>query len=217
MNEIVNEFLLAGDKFMPEMHLKQPGFTYSACRPFTKNKERIQKFKERGGSSYIYKNKADKACFQHDMAYKNFKDLARRTASDKLLLIKHLILLKVLNIMDIKEDFLLWFTNFLTKKTVSKASFKNVGSGVNIPLESNEELAEELQKPIIRKFKKRAVYSRSKDNIWGADLADMQLISKFNKGFRFLLCVIDIFSKYSWVVPLKNKKGVTITMRFKKY
>ena len=217
MNEIVNEFLLAGDKFMPEMHLKQPGFTYSACRPFTKNKERIQKFKERGGTSYIYKNKADKACFQHDMAYKNFKDLARRTASDKLLLIKHLILLKVLNIMDIKEDFLLWFTNFLTKKAVSKASFKNVGSGVNIPLESNEELAEELQKPIIRKFKKRAVYSRSKDNIWGADLADMQLISKFNKGFRFLLCVIDIFSKYSWVVPLKNKKGVTITMRFKKY
>ena len=83
MNEIVNEFLLAGDKFMPEMHLKQPGFTYSACRPFTKNKERIQKFKERGGTSYIYKNKADKACFQHDMAYKNFKDLARRTASDK--------------------------------------------------------------------------------------------------------------------------------------
>ena len=216
MNEIVNEFLLAGDKFMPEMHLKQPGFTYSACRPFTKNKERIQKFKERGGTSYIYKNEPDKACFQHDMAYKNFKDLARRTASDKLLLIKHLILLKVLNIMDIKEDFLLWFTNFLTKKAVSKASFKNVGSGVNIPLESNEELAEELQKPIIRKFKKRAVYSRSKDNIWGADLADMQLISKFNKGFRFLLCVIDIFSKYSWVVPLKNKKGVTITMRFKK-
>ena len=216
MNEIVNKFLLAGDEFMPEMHLKQLGFTYSACRPFTKNKERIQKFKERGGTSYIYKNKADKACFQHDMAYKNFKDLARRTASDKLLLIKHLILLKVLNIMDIKEDFLLWFTNFLTKKAVSKASFKNVGSGVNIPLESNEELAEELQKPIIRKFKKRAVYSRSKDNIWGADLADMQLISKFNKGFRFLLCVIDIFSKYSWVVPLKNKKGVTITMRFKK-
>ena len=83
MNEIVNKFLLAGDKFMSEMHLKQPGFTYSACGPFTKNKERIQKFKETGDTSYIYKNELDKACFQHDMAYRDFKDLKRRTASDK--------------------------------------------------------------------------------------------------------------------------------------
>ena len=85
MNEIVNKFLLAGDKFMPEMHLKQPGFTYRSCRPFTKNKERIQKFKETEDTSYIYKNEPDKACFQHDMAYRDFKNLARRTASDKLL------------------------------------------------------------------------------------------------------------------------------------
>ena len=85
MNEIVNKFLLAGDKFMPEMHLKQPGFTYRNCRPFTKNKERIQKFKETEDTSYIYKNEPDKACFQHDMAYRDFKNLARRTASDKLL------------------------------------------------------------------------------------------------------------------------------------
>ena len=67
------------------MHLKQPGFTYSACRPFTKNKERIQKFKETGDTDYIYKNELDKACFQHDVAYEDFKDLARRTASDKVL------------------------------------------------------------------------------------------------------------------------------------
>ena len=85
MNEIVNKPLLAGDKFMPEMHLKQPGFTYSACGPFTKNKERIQKFKETGDTSYIYKNELDKACFQHDMAYGDFKDLKRRTFSDKVL------------------------------------------------------------------------------------------------------------------------------------
>ena len=78
------------------------------------------------------------------------------------------------------------------------------------------QLAEELHKPIIRKFKKRTVYSRSKDNIWGADLADLQLISKFNKGFIFLLCVIDIFSKYAWVVPLKDKKGVSIVDAFQK-
>ena len=83
MNEIVNKFLLAGNNFMPEMHLKQPEFTCSACGPFIKNKERIQKFKETGDNSYIYTNELGKACFQHDMAYGDFKDLARRTASDK--------------------------------------------------------------------------------------------------------------------------------------
>ena len=79
MNGIVNIFLLAGDKFMPEMHLKQPRFTYSASGPFTKNKERIQILKKTRGTSFIYKNELDKACFQHDMAYGDFKDLARRT------------------------------------------------------------------------------------------------------------------------------------------
>ena len=76
MNEVVNKFLLAGDKFMPEMHLKLPGFTYSACGPFTKNKERIQKFKETGDSRYLYRNEFGKAYFQHDMAYGDFKNLA---------------------------------------------------------------------------------------------------------------------------------------------
>ena len=85
MNEIVNKFLLAGDKFIPEMHLKQPGFTYSACGSFTKYKERIEKFEETGNTSYIYKNELGKACFQHDMAYGDFQDLARRTASYKIL------------------------------------------------------------------------------------------------------------------------------------
>ena len=69
---------------MPEMHLKQPGLYYSACGPFTKNEERIQKFKETGDTKYIYRNELDKACFQHDMAYGDFKDLARKTASDKV-------------------------------------------------------------------------------------------------------------------------------------
>ena len=85
MIQIVNKVLLAGDEFMPEMYLKQPGFTYSACGPFTKNKQRIRKFKETGDTSYIYKNELDKACFQHDMAYGDFKDLAKRTASYKIL------------------------------------------------------------------------------------------------------------------------------------
>ena len=85
MNETVNKFLVAGDKFMPEIHFKPPGFTYSACGPFSKNKERIQKFKETGDTSYIYKNELDKTCFQLDMAYRDYKDLKRRGASDKIL------------------------------------------------------------------------------------------------------------------------------------
>ena len=122
MNEIVNKCLLAGDKFMPEMHLKQPRFTYSACGPFTKNKERIQKIKETGDASYIYKHELDKACFQHDMADGDFKDLKKKTALGKILrdkyyiLLLYLILLKILNMMDIKEDLLLWFINFLIKR-----------------------------------------------------------------------------------------------------
>ena len=76
MYKIVNKLLLVGDKFMPEMHLNQPGFTYSACYPFNKNKERIKKFMETGNTNCIYKNNLDKACFQHDMAYGKFKDLA---------------------------------------------------------------------------------------------------------------------------------------------
>ena len=82
MNEIVNNFLLAGDKFMPEMHLKQSGITFSTCGPFTKYKKRIQKFKETRDASYIQKNELDKASFQHDMTYGHFKDLKRRTFSD---------------------------------------------------------------------------------------------------------------------------------------
>ena len=85
MKEIVDRFLLTGDKFIPEIYLRQPQFVYSACGPFTKNKERIQKFEETGDTRYIYKNELDKAYFQHDMAYGDFKDLAKRTAADKVI------------------------------------------------------------------------------------------------------------------------------------
>ena len=104
MNEIVNKFLLVGDKFMPGMHLRQPQFAYSACGPFTKNKERIQKFKETGDTSYIYKNELDKACFQHDMAYGDFKDLAKRTEAVKVLRDKAFKIASDKNMMDMKED-----------------------------------------------------------------------------------------------------------------
>ena len=90
-------------------------FTYSACGSFTKNKERIYKFKETRDTAYIYRNELDKASFQHDMAYGDFKELARRTASDKVLRDKTLILLKIQNTMDINEVLLLWFIIFLIK------------------------------------------------------------------------------------------------------
>ena len=208
MNKIINKFLLAGDKVMPKMHLKQPGFMYSACGPFTKNKERIQKFKETGDTSHIYKNELDKACFQHDMAYGDFKDLKRRTASDKVLRDKAFNIAK-----NPKYD---GYQRGLASIVYTFFNKKSTGSGVNIPLEFNEQLAKELRKPIIRKFKKRNVYPEFRDNIWGADLADMQVISNLNKGFRFLICVIDIFSKYTWVVPLKDKKGISIFNAFQR-
>ena len=198
MNEIADKFLLVGDKFMPEMHLKQPGFTYSACGPFTKNKERIQKFKETGNTDFIYKNELNKACFQHDVAYGDFKNLTKRTAADKALRDK------VFNIAkNPKNDGCQRGLSSMVYKFFDK---KSEGSGVNNEIKQNIQIAEELHKPIIRNFKKGKVCSRFRGNIWGADLADMQLISKFNKGCRFLLCVIDIFSKYACVVPLNDKK-----------
>ena len=84
MNDTINKFLLARGRFMPEMHLRQPKFTYSACGPFTKSKDTIQKFKETGGSRYIYRNELEKTCFQHDIAYGDFKDLPKGTAADKV-------------------------------------------------------------------------------------------------------------------------------------
>ena len=99
-------------------------------------------------------------------------------------------------------------------KCFDKKFFGNDIENENI---SSKKLAEELQKPIIRKFNKIKLYSRFIDNIWGADLADVQLISKIDKGFRFLLCLIDVHSKYAWVIPLNDKKGITITNAFQKF
>ena len=138
---------------MPEMHLRQPGFTYSACGPFTKNKERIEKFMQTGNTDFIYKNELDKACFQHDLAYGKAKDLVRRTQSDKVLRDK---------------TFKIGGLVSMVYKIFDKES-----SGSGITNEANYQLTNELHKPIIRKFKKRKVYSSFKDNIWGVDLADM--------------------------------------------
>ena len=93
---------------------------------------------------------------------------------------------------------------------------KTSGSGIKNENISNKELAEELHKPIIRKFNKRKLHSPFINNIWGEDVADMQLISNFNKGFTFLLCVVDIYSKYAWVILLKDKKRIMISEAFQK-
>ena len=131
---------------MPEMYLKQPGFSYNACRPFTKNKRRIQKFKETGDTNCIYKNELDQACFQHDMAYGDFKDLPRRTASDKVLRDKPFNIAKNPKYDGYQRGRASMVYKFFDKKSS--------GRGVNILSESNEELAGELHKPIIRNKKK---------------------------------------------------------------
>ena len=191
MNEIVNKFLLTGDKAMPEMHLKQPQFTYTASGPFTKNEERIRKFKETGDTNYIYKNELDKACFQHDMTYGDFKDLTKRTIADKALRDKAFNIAENPKYDGYQRGLASMVYKFFDKKS----------QGSDRPLlianKENIQLANELHKLIIRKFKKRKVYSSFRDDIWGIDLADIQLLSKCNEGFRFLLCVIDIFSKYA--------------------
>ena len=203
MNEIVNKFLPVGDKFMPEVHFKQPGFTYSACGPFTKIKERIGKFMQTGNTDFIYRNRLDKACFQHDMAYGKSKDLTKRTQSDKVLRDKAF---KIAS--DPKYD---GYQRGLASMVYKFFDKKPSGSGVDT--EPNYQLPNELHRQIIRKFNRRKVYSSFRDNIRGVD---MQSLSKYNKGIKYLLCTIDLFSKYAWVIPLKDKRGINIVNAFQK-
>ena len=194
MNKIVNKFLLAGDKFMPELHLVDPIVKkYSVCGPFTKHKKRIQDFMQDGKLSNIYKNELDKACFQHDIAYNKFKVLKKRTQSD--------IVLQNKSFKVASNSRYNGYAKGLASMAYKFFDKKSKGSGLK-----NQQLANELHKPIIRKFKKRRVYSSVKDNIWGVDLADMQLISKYNKGIKYLLCVTDLC--------VTDKKGTSIVNAF---
>ena len=146
------------------------------------------------------------------MAYGDLKDLARRTAPDKILRDKAFNTAKNPKYDGYQRALASTVYKFFDKKS----SGGSVNLNANNKIKQNYQLAEGLQKPIIRKVKKRTVYSGFKDNVWGADLADIQLISKFNKEFRFFLWVIDIFSKYTWAVPLKDRKEITITNAFLK-
>ena len=182
MNEIVNKFLLVGDKFMPEMHLKQPGFTYSACGPFTRNKERIEKFMQTGNTDFIYRNELNKACFQPDIACSKSKDLPKRTQSDKVLRDK-----AFKNASDPKYDGYQRGLASMVYKFFHKKS-----SGCGVDAEPNYQLTSKLHRQIIRKFNRQKVYSPFRDNIWGVDLTDMQSLSKYNKGIKYLLYAIDV-------------------------
>ena len=212
MNNVINKFLLAGDKFMPEMHLRQPPIVYSACGPFTRHKERIKEFKRTGDTRYIYRNELDKACFQHDSAYADHKDLISRTKSDKVLRDKAYDIASNPEYDGYQRSFANMVYKFFDKKSTG-SGFKKLK---NTTKPSFSILADELHKPIIRKFNKRKVYSQFKDNIWGVDLADMQSLSRKNKGIKYLLSAIDLYSKYAFVIPLKDKKRINSINAFDK-
>ena len=163
-----------------------------------------------GRLSHILKNRLDAACFQHNSSYAKYKDRLNRKQSDIVLKNKALKITTDPRFNGYQRGLASMVYKFFNERTK--------GSGINLKANSlnNEILAEELHKPIMKNFKRRKVYSSFKDNICGVDLADMQLISIYNKGIRYLLCVIYLFSRYAWVIPLKNKKGESIVEEFKK-
>ena len=171
-----------------------------------KNKERTEKFMQTGNTDFIYKNELDKACFQHDMAYGKSKDLVKGIQLDKVLKDKAF---KIAS--NPKYD---GYQRGLASMVYKFFDKKSKGSGmINEPI---YQLANELRKPIIKKFIKREVYLYFRDNVWGVGLADMQSLSKYDKGIKYLLCAINLFSKYAWVIPIKGKRGVSIVNAFKK-
>ena len=172
------------------MHLRQPGFTYSACGPFIKNIERVEKFVQAGNTDYIYKNELDKACFEHDMAYGKSKDLVKRTQSDKVLRDKAFKMASDSKYNGYQRDLASMVYKFFDKKS----------KGSGIINESNNQLANEFHKSIIKKFKKRQVYSLFRDNIWGVDLADMQSLSKLTKELNIYyvqsICLVNMYGLF---------------------
>ena len=166
---------------MPEMHLRQPQFVYSACGPFTRHKERIRKFKQTGDTHYIYRNELDKACFQHDSAYADQKDLISRTKSDKVLRDKAYDIASNQEYDGYQRGFASMVYKFFDKKSMGSGIEKDTTKSTAKPsalARSSLILADELHKPVIKKFNKRKVYSQFKDNIGGVDLADKQSLSK---------------------------------------
>ena len=154
MNNVINKFLLAGDKFMPEMHLRQPRFVYSACGPFTRHKERIKEFKRTVDTRHIYRNELDKACFQHDSAYADHKDLTNRTEAGKVLRDKAYDIASNPKYDGYRRGLASMVYNFFDKKSTGSGFKKLKNTARNSSI-----LADELHKPIIKKSDKRKVYS----------------------------------------------------------
>ena len=141
---------------MPEMHLRQPQFVYSACGPFTRHKERIKKFKQTGDTRYIYRNELDKACFEHDSAYADHKDLINKTKSDKVLRDKAYNIASNPEYDGYQRGLASMVYKFFDKKsTAEPSSVEHVGSG--FVKDSSSILADELDKPVIKKINKRKV------------------------------------------------------------
>ena len=150
------------------------------------------------------------------MAYGDFKDLARITASDKVLRDKAFNIAKNLKYDGYQKGLASMVYNFFDKKRQAKLVLQTQVVVLIYRQSLMKNQPKNYTNQLLENLKKRTVYSVFKDNIWVADLADIQLISKFNKGFKFLSCVIDIFSKHAWVVLLKDKKGVSIVDTFQK-
>ena len=179
MNNIINKYLLAGDKFMPEMHLRQPQFVYSARGPFTRHKERIKEFKRTGNTCLLYRNELDKACFKHDAAYAKYKDVENRLISDQKLRNSAYDIASNPKHDGYQRGLASMVYTFFDSKVapLDKKTMSGKGNAKHSSLErtgNNKILAEELHKPVIKKFNKRKVYSQFRDNIWGVDLADTQ-------------------------------------------
>ena len=183
MNNIINKFLLAGDKFMPEMHLRQPQFVYSACGPFNRHRERIKEFKRTGDTRLLYRNDFDKGCFKHDAAYAKYKDVENRLISDQKLRNSAYDIASNPKYDGYQRGLASMEYKFFDSKVApfDKKTMLGKGHAKHNSLErteNNKILAEELHKPAIKKFNKRKVYSQFRDNIWGVDLADTQSLSK---------------------------------------
>ena len=177
MNNIINTFLLAGDKFMREMHLRQPQFVYSTCGPSLRHKERIRKFKQTGDTRYIYRNDLDQACFPYDSAYADNKSLINRTKADKVLRDKVYDIASNPKYDGYQIGLASMVYKFFDKKSIESGTAGS--SSLKPTAEPNFLiLADELHKPVIKKFNKRKVYLQFKDNIWGVDLAGTQSLSK---------------------------------------
>ena len=158
--------------------------------------------RETGDSKYIYQNEVDKAYFQRAMAYGDFMDSPRRTIAEKILRDKTFNIAENSKYNGYHRQLASIAYKFFDKKTFNT----NKGTGSNSTVVSkNKELAKELRETTISKFIKRKSHSHFIDNIWVADLADLWLLSRFNKGIRFLLCVIDIFGKYAWVFSFRKR------------